>query len=108
MSELNGQSRPFNSVVQDFNGVIVGSEANYWWRTNDSYGALLNKLMLLFIVGPIALVAKEFYTLSFIVFAFMVPYGFFVRYLAVRAVLRHLANHPEARESFEHEGIISS
>ena len=29
---------------------------------------------------------KQFYAISFVVFAFMVPYGLFVRQLAVRAV----------------------
>ena len=82
-------------------------EANYWWRKTQPAGALLNNLMFLFIVVPVGLVLKGFYALSFVVFAFMVPYGFFVRYLAVRAVQHHLANHPEIREEFEQDGIIS-
>ena len=86
---------------------ISPSEANYWWRKNDPAGALLNNLMLLFIVVPIALVLKGFYALSFVVFAFMAPYGFFVRYLAVRAVRHYLENHPGEREEFEQSGIIS-
>jgi hypothetical protein len=86
---------------------IRSSEANYWWRKNDRAGALLNNLMLLFIVVPIGLVMKEFYTLSFVVFAFMVPYGLFVRFLAVRAVRHHLADHPDEIEQFEQSGIIS-
>jgi hypothetical protein len=82
-------------------------EANYWWRKNEPAGALLNNLMVLFIVVPIGLVVERFYALSFVIFAFMVPYGFFMRHLAVRAVRRHLENHPEEREKFEQHGIIS-
>lgn len=82
-------------------------EANYWWRQTDPLGALLNKLMFLFIVVPVALVLKSFYRLSFVVFAFMVPYGLFVRHLAVRAVRRHLVDHPEKFEEFEQAGIVS-
>ena len=87
--------------------VISGSEANHWWRKNQPRGALLNRLMLLFIVVPIALVFKEQYALSVVVFAFMVPYGFLIRYLAVQAVRRHLENHPEQLEEFEVQGIVS-
>jgi hypothetical protein len=82
-------------------------EANHWWRETTPLGAVLNKLMFLFVVAPVALVLKQFYTLSFVVFAFMVPYGLFVRHLAVRAVRKHLENHPEEREQFEEIGIIS-
>ena len=86
---------------------VSAPEANYWWRKTTPAGALLNKLMLLFIFVPIALVFKSFYGLSFVVFAFMVPYGLFVRYLAVRAVRQRLEEHPEEREEFEQAGIIS-
>jgi hypothetical protein len=86
---------------------ISSVEANYWWRQSSPGGALLNKLMFLFIVVPVALVLKQFYTASFIVFAFMVPYGLVVRQLAVRAVRQHLESHPEEREQFEQAGIIS-
>jgi hypothetical protein len=86
---------------------ISSPEANYWWRRTNPGGALLNNLMLLFVVVPIGLVLKQFYTLSFVVFAFMIPYGLFLRFLAVRAVRQHLANHPEEREEFEQSGIIS-
>src|ERR1051326_6494575 len=82
-------------------------EANYWWRETTPAGALLNKLMFLFIVVPIALVLKSFYALSFAVFAFMVPYGLLLRHLAVRAVVQHLEEHPEERQNFEEAGIIS-
>jgi hypothetical protein len=88
--------------------IISSGEANYWWRKNDLTGALLNKLMFLFVVVPIVLVLNSFYALSFLVFAFMVPYGLFVRHLAVRAVRRYLEDHPEECEEFEQAGIISS
>ncbi len=86
---------------------IVPTEANYWWRKNNPAGALLNNLMFLFIVVPIGLVLKGLYALSFLVFAFMVPYGLFVRHMAVQAVRRHLASHPEQLPQFEEEGIVS-
>lgn len=87
---------------------ISPGHANYWWRKNDPAGALLNNLMFVFIVAPIALVLKSFYTASFVVFSFMVPYGLFVRQLAVRAVQQYLEAHPEECEKFEEAGIISS
>ena len=97
-----------DSAAGDPNDVRISPvEANYWWRQNTPAGALLNKLMVLFILIPVFLVFQKFYALSFVVFAFMVPYGFFVRHLAVRAVQRHLANHPEDRENFEKASIIS-
>jgi hypothetical protein len=86
---------------------VSSVEANYWWRETTPVGALLNKLMFLFIVAPIGLVMKQFYAMSFVVFAFMVPYGLFVRQLAVRAVRKHIECHPEEREQFEQAGIIS-
>ncbi len=88
--------------------VVSSAEANYWWRKNDPAGALLNNLMLLFIAVPIVLVLKSFYAFSFVVFAFIVPYGFLMRYLAVRAVEQYLEGHPEEIENFEEAGIISS
>ncbi len=87
---------------------IIPGHANYWWRKNDPAGALLNNMMFLFIVAPVALVLKSFYTTSFVVFSFMVPYGLFVRQLAVRAVRQYLEAHPEECEKFEEAGIISS
>ena len=86
--------------------VSIG-EASYWWRKNDPAGVFLDRLMLLFIAVPIVLVLNQFYVLSFVVFAFMVPYGLFLRYLAVRAVRHHLEVHPEEREEFEQAGIVS-
>ena len=86
---------------------ISAVEANYWWRQTNVTGALLNKLMLLFIAIPVALVLKSFYTLSFLVFAMMIPYGLLLRQLAVRAVREHLTNHPEECTEFEQAGIIS-
>jgi hypothetical protein len=88
--------------------LVSSSEANYWWRKNDPAGALLNNLMLLFIAVPIVLVLKRFYAFSFVVFAFIVPYGFLMRHLAVRAVEQYLQSHPEEIEKFEEAGIISS
>jgi len=88
--------------------IVNSAEANYWWRKNDPAGALLNNLMFLFVVAPIILVLKSFYTLSFMVFALMVPYGLFVRWLAIRAVRRYLENHPEECEKFEETRIIST
>ena len=85
---------------------IFRAEANYWWRKNEPTGALLNNLMILFIVAPIALVLKNLYVLSFIVFSLMIPYGFLVRQLAVVAVRNHLATHPEAVAGFLNAGII--
>ena|SRR5436190_219882 len=90
----------------DLPGRISSLEANNWWRQSTPQGALINKLMVLFIVAPVALVFKSFYTLSFIIFALMVPYGFFVRQLAVRAVREHLHEHPEERDQFEQAGIL--
>ena len=86
---------------------ISPSEANYWWRRNSPAGATLNNLMFLFIVVPVGLVIEKLYLLSFLVFAFMVPYGLFVRHLSVRAVKQHLLEHPETRDEFERNGIIS-
>jgi len=88
-------------------GQISSIEANSWWRQTTPAGALLNKLMVVFIVLPIALVLKKFYALSFGVFALMIPYGLFVRHLAVRAVRQHLQTHPEEREHFEQLGMFS-
>jgi hypothetical protein len=86
---------------------ISSVEANRWWQTHSVAGVLLNRLMLLFIFGPIALVFLNRYTLSLIVFSFMVPYGLLVRQLAVRAVARYLTAHSEAIEEFAASGIIS-
>ena len=85
---------------------IRPAEANRWWQKNTVAGVLLNRLMLLFIFVPIGLVFLDFYSLSFAVFAFMVPYGLLLRHLAVRAVRQHLDVHPEAAEEFENQGII--
>jgi hypothetical protein len=87
---------------------VSPAEANYWWRKNDPVGALLNNLMFLFVIGPIVLVLKSFYALSFALFALMVPYGLFLRWLATRAVRRHLESHPEESDKFEETRIIST
>ena len=85
---------------------ISSVEAGYWWRKTNPVGALLNSLMFAFIVGPVILVFKSFYTLSLIVFALMVPYGFLLRWMAVLAVRRRLAKHPEDMLEFREAGII--
>ncbi len=86
---------------------VSSVEANRWWQKNTVPGVLLNRLMLLFIFVPIGLVFLNRYRLSLIVFAFMVPYGFFMRFLAVRAVRQFLASHPEEIEGFQREGIVA-
>ena len=83
-------------------------EANRWWQKNSVTGVLLNRLMLSFIFVPIGLVFMNQYVLSFVVFAFMVPYGLLVRHLAVRAVRAYVAAHPETLTGFQEEGIIDS
>jgi hypothetical protein len=85
---------------------IIAPEANEWWRKTEPAGALLNRLMILFIFAPIALVFKNLYALSFVVFSLMIPYGFLVRRLAVSAVRNHLANHPDSVEDFRDAGIL--
>ena len=85
---------------------VKSAEANRWWQNNTLPGVVINRLMILFIFGPIALVFMNYYNLSAVVFMFMIPYGFFVRFLAVRAVRQHLAANPEAFVEFEKDGII--
>jgi len=86
---------------------IIPLEANNWWQKNDPTGTILNRLMLVFIFLPIGLVWKRYYALSFVVFACMIPYGFLVRKLAVRAVKNHLTTNPGEVEVFQQQGIIS-
>ena len=85
---------------------INPAEANRWWQKNSVTGVLLNRLMLSFIFVPIGLVFLSQYFLSFVVFAFMVPYGLVVRHLAVRAVRAYVADHPDALSEFQDDGII--
>jgi hypothetical protein len=85
---------------------ISRSEASYWWRTNSVAGAILYRMMILFIFTPMALVYYRYYVLSFIVFAFIVPYGLLLQYLAERFVARIIRKHPETIEHFESEGIV--
>ena len=92
--------------MSEFDLEISPIDANNWWRKNHPLGAALNRLILAFIVMPVALVFKEYYTLSFVIFAFMVPYCLLVRRLAVSAVRAHLANHPESVLEFREAGII--
>jgi len=81
-------------------------EANFWWRKHSPAGALLNNLMVAFIVVPVILVFKSYYKLSFLIFAFMAPYGFLMQWLAVYAVRAHLARNPESVVEFRDTGII--
>ena len=85
---------------------VKPAEANTWWQNNTVAGMFLNRLMIAFIFVPIGLVFLRRYTLSFVVFAFMVPYGFLVRTLAVGAVRRFVAEHPDSLEEFDSQGVI--
>ena len=85
---------------------IIRKEASYWWRTNQVAGAILHRLMLLFIFVPLGLVYYRYYIASFLAFAGIVPYGFFLRYLAERSVDRIIRKHPETIDHFEQEGVI--
>jgi uncharacterized membrane protein len=85
---------------------ISSSEANTWWRTNDPAGAILNRLMLALVIAPALLAYNEYYKVAFVVFAFIVPYGLLVRYLAVNAVKRRIANDPESLSEFREAGIV--
>ena len=85
---------------------ISSADANHWWRKTQPAGALLNNLMILFILVPIAMVLKNFYFLSLVVFSLMIPYGLLVRHLSVCAVRNHLAGHPDVIEDFRDAGII--
>ena len=72
-----------------------------------AHGRPSQQLDVLFIVVPIGLVMKRFYVVSFIVFVFMVPYGFLMRYLAVRAVRRGLElNIRKRAKNSEQAGIF--
>jgi hypothetical protein len=85
---------------------VNGHEASYWWRTTQVTGAILHGLMLLFIFVPMALVYYRYYVSSFLVFAGIIPFGFFLRYLAERRVARIIRKHPETLDHFEQEGVI--
>ena len=84
------------------------AEANRWWQQNSVIGVILNRLMILFIFAPIGLVFWNYLNLSMVVFGFMIPYGFGLRYLAVRAVRQYLQAHPDELESFVSAGIVNS
>lgn len=100
------ESDPPNKVEFPRELQISSLEANYWWRKTDPMGALLNNLMFAFVIAPVVLVFKSFYVLSFIIFVLMIPYGFLLRLLAVSAVRRRLAKHPEDMLEFREAGII--
>jgi vacuolar-type H+-ATPase subunit I/STV1 len=86
---------------------IVRVEASHWWRTNVVAGAILDRLMWLFIVVAVYLVvAKGYVLISFLVFLGMIPYGLFLRHLAQRSLLRFIEEHPETIDEFEESGII--
>ena len=87
---------------------INPAEANRWWQKNSVAGALMNRLMILFVFVPIGLVFMSQYVASFVVFAFMVPYGLFLRHLAVRAVRQFVTEHPETLTEFQDQGVIST
>ena len=86
---------------------VDANEASYWWRTNAVLGALLNRLMLLFIAVPLVLVWKGLYVTSFVIFSFMVPYGLFLRRMAMRTVVVLIEKHPETFAEFEAAGVVS-
>ena len=70
-------------------------------------GAILHRSMLLFIAVPVALAFYEYYALSFVIFVLMVPYGFLLRHLATRAVVRFIRSHPETMEELRSSGVIA-
>ena len=86
---------------------IDRTEASYWWRTNVIAGVILHRLMWLFIAASAVLVWKEYLVLGFLVVLGMIPYGFFLRYLAVRSCFNFLEEHPESVREFENSGIIT-
>ena len=86
---------------------IDQTEASYWWRTNVVAGVILHRLMLLFIAVPAVLVWQRYYLLSGVVFMGMIPYGFFLRYLAKRTVSTFIEANPETVSEFQESGIIS-
>ena len=86
---------------------IVRVEASHWWRTNVVAGAILHRLMLLFIAVPVVLVAKGYFVLSIFVFLGMVPYGLLLRCVAERSLASFIEAHPETLAEFEAEGIVT-
>lgn len=83
-------------------------EANIWWRTHHLAGVVLNRLMLVLVLAPVALVLYGHTYLSLLAFATLVPYGFFLRYLAVRAVRKEILARPESAPEFEECGVLVS
>ena len=86
---------------------IDRTEAAYWWRTNVIAGVILHRLMWLFIAASAALVWQGYLVLGFVVVLGMIPYGFFLRYLAERACSNFLEEHPEAIEKFIESRVIT-
>jgi len=85
---------------------VVRKEASYWWRTNVLAGALLHRLMLLFIVVPVLLAFWGYFVWSLAVFCSMIPYGLLMERLAERAVRNFIRVHPESAGEFEESGIL--
>ena len=91
-------SRPFE---------IDRTEASYWWRTNVIAGVILHRLMWLFIAGSAALVWQGYSLLGFLVLLGMIPYGFFLQYLAERSFSNFIEEHPEAIDEFVDRRVIT-
>ncbi len=85
---------------------VLRKEASYWWRTRTVPGAVLHRLMLLFIFVPLALVYYRYYIASFLVFGGIVPYGLLLEYVAERSVVRAIRKNPETLEEFADEGVV--
>lgn len=85
---------------------VVRKEASYWWRTRTVPGAVLHRLMLLFIFVPLALVYYRYYVASFLVFAGIVPYGLLLEYAAEWSVSRAIRKNPETLDEFAADGVV--
>jgi hypothetical protein len=86
--------------------VISALEANAWWRKHELLGAVLNGLCFAILAAPIVLVVNDLFKASVAAFALVVPYFLLVRFLAVLAVKRRLANHPESLSEFKDAGVL--
>ena len=86
---------------------IDRTEASYWWRTNVITGVILHRLMWLFIAASASLVWLGYFVLGFIVLLGMIPYGFFLRYVAVRSFWTFIEEHPETIDEFVESRVIA-
>ncbi len=86
---------------------IDRTEASYWWRTNVIPGVILHRLMWLFIAASALLVWRSYYLLGFFVLLTMIPYGFFLRYLAERSFANFIEEHPELVDEFVESRVIA-